>query len=200
MSGKDTTQQAAGVAKSAPAMNNIARMASGANTGAEQYLAPLALWGGIGNFDSGLERMGDGDAVDGALQATQGVGGITAGTVGTANLLGAGVTAGALPVAAAVGAGAATGIGVANRGNNYIADTGLLGQNDDGSGKDWSDWAGDGAWEDREAWTDLTGNETIGAAAGYASLAGRSVAGAAGAAVTGVAGLATDAWSLATSW
>ena len=36
--------------------------------------------------------------------------------------------------------------------------------------------------------------------AGYASLAGRSVAGAAGAAVTGIAGLATDAWSLATSW
>ena len=200
MSDKDRLDQAAGVAKSLPAMNNVARMATGANTGAENYLAPLALAGGIDNFDSGLDRVANGDNVGGTFQAVQGVGGVTAGTVGTANLLGAGVTAGALPVAAAIGAGAATGIGVANRGNRYIADSGLLGSNDDGSGRNWSDWAADEAHSDRNAWADLTGSETVGDVAGYASLAGRTVAGAAGAAVTGVAGLATDAWSLVTSW
>jgi hypothetical protein len=155
-----------------------------------------------------------GESTASGVGLMQAGGAITSATTGGTAAAGLGTavgSAGALPVMAAVGAGAAGGIALAQRGQSYIAETGLLGQNSDGSGKSWSDWAGDGAWEDREAWADLTGNETVADIAGYTSLAGRTVVGAAGAAVTGVSGLVTDgaglvadgaswAWDKATGW
>jgi hypothetical protein len=118
-----------------------------------------------------------------------------------ASAAGAGATtvagAGLLPILGAGGAGLAGGLALAGRGQDYIAQTGLLGQEDDGRGKDWSAWAGDVASAQREAMTEATGSELLGTAHGAMSLAGLTYAGAAGAAVSGVAGLATDSYEFA---
>lgn len=206
MSGKQQAQRA-------PMYNNMARMGMGSNTGLEKYLAPLALWGGAETLGTGLGELAYGDdTAAGILDTAKGAGAATAGAIGTASLaagalsgVGAGTaglaaaSAAAAPVAA-IGAGLATGIGIANRGQDYIAETGLLGTNDDGTGKNWSDWGADVSWGADQAVAEATGSETLGTVAGLATCAGTSLVGAAGAAVTGVAGLATDAYDFVTSW
>lgn len=210
-------------ASRAPLYNNIARMASGGNTGLEKYVAPVALVGGASNLGEGIGRMANGDVSGGGVQALGGAGAATAGAVGTANVLatlagsqgaslaaatGTGAlgmgtavgAAGAAPVAATVGAGLATGLAVGGRGNSYIADSGLLGQNADGSGRSWSDWAGDTGVSAYQATQEAGAPEWVAQTAGYGATLGASVAATLPAAVTGVAGLATDAWDAVTSW
>ena len=156
------------------AMSGIAGLASGAGAG----------FGGLSALGSA------GGALTGA--ATAGTGALGMGTA-----VGA---AGALPIAAAIGGGAAAGLAIGNRGQDYIANTGLLGQNSDGTGRNWSDWGADTAVSADRAVAEATGSETLGTVAGLATCAGTSIVGAAGAAVTGVAGLATDAYDFVTSW
>ncbi len=164
----------------------------------------LGLAGGVG---TALTWFGNeltlaylaGESVASGVGLAQAGTAISAATTGGTGALGLGTAvgaAGALPTIGAAAGGLAGGIALGQRGDSYIADTGLLGQNSDGSGKSWSQWAGDGAWEDREAWADLTGNETVADVAGALSLTGRTAVAGAGAAVTGVSGLVTDAAGL----
>lgn len=148
-------------AKKLPAVNNTVQMMGGvANiiegtrdvnpaSGLGPYLAPLALWGGSENLGTGIGKMVNGED-GGTMQALGGLGGVTAGGIGTAGLLantlvpggtlataiGGGTTAtaggaglatsvtaaGALPIAATVGAGLAAGVTIGN-GINSLADS-----------------------------------------------------------------------------
>lgn len=176
-------------------------------------LSALGLLGGYFQTDQGIAELQDGNLEDGLLNTGAGAGSLVSGGVGLAGALGnataiggtgaaglgtAVAGAGAAPIAATVGGGLAAGITTGTRGNSYIADTGLLGRNHDGSGRSWSDWAGDQGAEtyanaiaagDSENWAMAKGLGMTGAA---------SVAAVPGAAVTGVAGLATDVWDFFT--
>lgn len=170
-------------------------------------LSGLGVLGGTMQGVQGVEELADGNLEDGLLNTAAGAGsfvsgatgmfasagnGLAIGGTGAAGLGTAVGAAGAAPIAATVGGGLAAGITVGQRSNSYIADTGLLGQNNDGSGRSWSDWAADAGADtyanarengDSENWAMAKGLGVTGAA---------SVAAVPGAAVTGVAGLATD--------
>jgi len=207
-----------------PLYNNLTRMTRGSSPNAlGKVAAPLALHGGATNLGEGLGKMASGDVANGSVQALGGAGAATAGAIGTANALAtlagpqaAGLAAatspgalgmgtavgaaGAAPIAATVGAGLATGVAIGNRGNSYIADTGLLGQNADGSGRSWSDWAGDTGFSAYEATKDSGAPEWVAQTAGFGATLGASAVATLPAAVTGIAGLATDAAEFITSW
>ena len=132
---------------------------------ANGLMSGVGLVGGVMQTAQGVNQLVNGQTSDGLLNTAAGVGSATSGGVGLAATLGSTTAvggtgalgmgtsvaaAGALPVAATVGGGLAAGITIGQRSNSYIADTGLLGQNADGSGRSWSDWAGDagiGAYE-----------------------------------------------------
>ena len=205
-----------------PLYNNLTRMTAGkAPKALGRVAAPLALHGGATNLGEGLGKMASGDVAEGSVQALGGAGAATAGAIGTAHALAtlagpqaAGLAAatapaalgtavgaaGAAPIAATVGAGLATGVAIGNRGNSYIADTGLLGQNADGSGRSWSDWAGDTGFSAYEATKDSGAPEWVAQTAGFGATLGASAVATLPAAVTGIAGLATDAAEFMTSW
>ena len=168
----------------------------GVQQGIEQFIQGRDQWQ---NAENG-EQMSEA-----GLNMAAGATGATSGAIGTLGALGveaagtAGVgmgatvgAAGVLPVVGAAAGGAAAGIATAQRGQQYIRESGLLGQNHDGSNRDWSDMAADwGVSADRATARHL--GATAGTLAGVTATAAGSVVGAAGAAVTGVAGLATDA-------
>ena len=205
-----------------PLYNNLTRMTTGkAPKALGKVASPLALYGGATNLGEGLGKMASGDVADGSVQALGGAGAATAGAIGTTHALAtlagpqaAGLAAatapatlgtavgaaGAAPIAATVGAGLATGVAIGNRGNSYIADTGLLGQNADGSGRSWSDWAGDTGFSAYEATKDSGAPEWVAQTAGFGATLGASAVATLPAAVTGIAGLATDAAEFMTSW
>jgi hypothetical protein len=181
------------------------------------------LVGGGLQLGQGLGELATGNTADGLLNTVAGAGSATSGGVGLASLFGVSGTsaaaglgtsvaaAGAAPIAAAVGGGAAMGITIGQRGNSYIADTGLLGRNSDGSGRSWSDWAGDTGASAYSAAREAGAPEWLAHTAGLGTTLGASVAAVPGAAITGIAGLATDAgsliadgagalWNRATSW
>jgi hypothetical protein len=88
--------------------------------------------GTLGLFGSMMQMGGAGMSAVGSGLSGLMAGGTTAAAGGAGMSTGV-MAAGLLPAAAAAGAGLAGGIGLANRGNNYIADTGILGKNQDGT-------------------------------------------------------------------
>lgn len=190
------------------AIGNAAPVANG-------LLSGVGLVGGAMQTAQGISELRNGQTSDGILNTAAGLGSATSGGVGLASTMGSTAAvggtgalgmgtsvaaAGALPVAATVGAGLAAGITVGQRANSYVADSGLLGENADGSGRSWSDWAGDTGVSAYQSSRDAGAPEWVAQTAGYGATLGASIVATPGAAVTGIAGLATDAWDLATSW
>ena len=116
-----------------------------------------------------------------------------AGAEGAGGML-TGAAAAAAPVAAVAGAGAA-GMALGNMGNNFAAEHDLLGENADGTHRNWSDMASDWGVAAHNA----VGDNFWGDAAGIAATAGGSIVGAAGAAATGVAEIGEDLYHGASS-
>ena len=86
------------------------------------------------------------------------------------------------------------------REGSLVGDSALLGRNNDGTSRNWSDWAADVAVDADDAVVEATGSEGLGTAAGLVTCAGTSIVGAGGALVTGIAGYATDAYDALTGW
>jgi len=158
--------------------------------GVSNWLAPLALASGVNSLINGPNVT---DKIQGGLETVSG-------GVGTMGLAGAGLTsagatgagtaltgaaAAAAPVAAVAGAGAA-GMALGNAGNNFMSRHGWIGQNEDGSNRNWSDMAADWGTSARE-WAG--GDGFWANAAGIGATLGGSIIGAGGAALSGIASI-----------
>jgi hypothetical protein len=196
-----------------PLGRGIERFSSAAN----RVLAPIGLGQGLSQFGDGLSQVVDGDA-EGLVDMMGGAWGATSAGISIADMagvagagageLGAATAVGAAPLGATVGAaaaGGAGGIALAQRGQRYTSESGLLGQAQrratargfDGAaeaarGRDWSDWAADNGVAADNAVRRYTGSEGAGTLAGLGATAASSVAGAVGAAATGARGLVGD--------
>lgn len=163
----------------------------------------LGIMGGYDQIQDGVREIIDptkigAEGVGGGFDVTAGIGSVLSGVIGLGGSLGIGAcTAGVLPAAAAVGGGLAAGIGLAQSGNEYISDTGLLGEttgaNGETRGRNWTEWAGDVAQDAHdsalESNTDPHHRDSEAAKAYYYSLMGATVAGGVGATVTGALGM-----------
>jgi hypothetical protein len=108
------------------------------------------------------------------------------------NGLGTGAAAAAGTPAGALMAAGSGGVAVGSRGNSFAAEHGILGQDESGDNRDWSDYWMDNTEQSVEAWRDITGSDVGGFIGGSLASAGHLAVAGGGAAVTGVAGLAED--------
>ena len=136
---------------------------------------------GLGSFGLGalantpmMANWALGGASGGAALA--GAGGLSA-TMGGIAAAGTGAVCAA---GSAVLAAGAAGVGLGTASNQFMSDTGLLGENADGTGRSWSDWGADTA-VDADQWVaEATGSETLGTIAGLGTCLGTSLVGTAG--------------------
>lgn len=124
-----------------------ARYASGLRrvpqAGISKLLAPIGLYGGVKNMLYGDTAL---DRVEGGLETvSSGIG--TVGLAGslTGSSAMTGFAAAAAPVAAGASAGAG-GLWIGHHGNEKIRELGILGKNDEGENRNWSDVFGEVAF------------------------------------------------------
>jgi hypothetical protein len=183
-----------------------AALQAGGGKGLPGFLGPLgALLGGWGLMQDSADLSAGGGVDSGLSAAANGAGlgsyvlGKAAGTAGATALAGAGGGAATMGGIAAAGPGAiaaagggvlaagAAGLAVGMAGQSFTKEHGLIGQNADGTNRDWSDMAAD--WG-------VAADGVCGPVCGGLATAAGSVVGAAGAAITGVAGIAEGLWDL----
>jgi hypothetical protein len=134
--------------------------------------APLAIGGGVMDTIEGVDAYRRGDHEGGVLKTIEG--GLTTGS-GVTGLAGlaSGVGATAAPV---LGAGA-TGMAIGHYGDEQSKKLGIF-HDDQGRAESASDWAGDESAKADNWVTRKTGSGALGTAAGVATWAGTSIAGA----------------------
>lgn len=201
----------------------VSRAAARFGGAANRVLGPLGLIQGIGQAGDGIDqiaRRGDWMGLTDVLGGTSGAVSAGTGMFGATASAGLATSVAAAPVAATVGAaaaGLAGGLALGTRGNTYASEQGLLGYQapeaagrgaqagaQAARGRDWSDASADigmsvnrsisnNQWLRNHLGVERTMDLGLGAGA-LGTLGTTGIMGA-GAAITGAAGLATDAYS-----
>jgi len=157
---------------------------------------PLALKSAVDTIAAGdekLESKVDDEAFEGGAMVFQGTNSAMSGLLSMGGMLASTPeVAMVLSSLAGIPAAIAGGVGLGLKGQATAEEYGHLGQNIDGSNKDWSDWAAGGGLAARDWVQEVTGSEIFGDIAGVVATAGSSVGGAVGCMLDGIGGTAID--------